>query len=152
MQTHRRLRDRLATLRDEIAEGIDSTAPHSVSDDLLTHCLGFCGAVHTHHNGEDTQLLPALREAQPDLAPVIDNLIEDHEMISGILERLDGLLRDGAPRESRKSQADWLVGELDGLSAILDSHFSYEERRVAAALDELGGGDWVRHVFEPEAG
>ncbi|GAB3374186.1 hypothetical protein GCM10027452_32160 [Micromonospora halotolerans] len=29
--------------------------------------------------------------------------------------------------------------ELDGLAALLESHFSYEERKLAAALNRLGG-------------
>jgi hypothetical protein len=32
-----------------------------------------------------------------------------------------------------------LAGELDGLAAIVESHFSFEERRVRAALDRLPG-------------
>ena len=39
--------------------------------------------------------------------------------------------------------------ELDGLTAILESHFSYEERRLAAALDILRPEAWTADVFTP---
>ena len=39
--------------------------------------------------------------------------------------------------------------ELDGLTAILESHFSYEERRIATALDTLGHRAWAAGVFTP---
>ena len=42
-----------------------------------------------------------------------------------------------------------LVRELDGFSAILESHFSYEERRMSKALDALGPGAWTADVFTP---
>ena len=32
-----------------------------------------------------------------------------------------------------------LLAELDGLSAIMESHFSFEERRIREALDALDG-------------
>ena len=56
-------------------------------------------------------------------------------MIGGIVGRVEeiaAVLRDGGGSAR-------LVGELDGLTAILDSHFAFEERRIARALDELGG-------------
>jgi hypothetical protein len=39
------------------------------------------------------------------------------------------------------------VRELDGLIAILESHFRYEERRLARALDTLGPRAWTADVF-----
>ncbi|HEX3514498.1 MAG TPA: hemerythrin domain-containing protein, partial [Trebonia sp.] len=85
---HQALRERLTSLRREAAGG---TGPHAADDaipaDLLSHCLSFCTAIHTHHTGEDNQVLPALRAAAPELAPVIDNLIEDHALVAAILRR-----------------------------------------------------------------
>lgn len=139
IDVHQALRERLASLRAE-APG-NAGAP----DDLLSHCLGFCAAVHTHHTGEDGQLLPALRAAEPSLAPVIDKLIEDHRLVASILQKI-GELTDSA---STRAEPAALVRELDGLTAILESHFSFEERRIAAALDTLGPGAWSAEVFAP---
>ena len=115
----------------------------AIPDDLLGHCLGFCAAIHAHHTGEDERLLPQLRAAAPELAPVIDNLIEDHALVSGILRRIRELL---AP-ESGAAEPGMLVRELDGLTAILESHFGYEERRLSQALDALDPGTSIPDVF-----
>jgi hypothetical protein len=76
---------------------------------------------------------------------VIDNLLEDHALVSGILRQIRDLLAPGrAP-----SGPGALTRELDGLTAILESHFTYEERRIAQALDTLGPSAWTADVFTP---
>jgi hypothetical protein len=142
-QVHQALREQLAALRREAAGG--TAAGTAAGTDLLGHCLSFCAAIHTHHTGEDGQLLPALRAAAPELAPVIDNLIEDHALVAGLLRQVRELL---APERTPVSP-DALGRELDGLTAILESHFSYEERRIARALDTLGPDAWTADVFTP---
>ena len=146
MHVHQVLRERLTSLRQEAAGGTGHrTAGTAIGEDLLSHCLSFCTAIHAHHTGEDRHVLPALRAAAPELAPVIDNLTEDHALVTGILRQVRELLAPGrAP-----SGSDALVRELDGLIAILESHFSYEERRIAKALDTLGPGVWTADVFTP---
>jgi iron-sulfur cluster repair protein YtfE (RIC family) len=133
VQVHQALRERLASLR------ADATA---VPDDLLSHCLSFCAALHTHHTGEDHQLFPTLQAAYPDLAPVIGKLAEDHVLVAGLLGQLRDLL--AAPPDPDPAT---LQRELDGLTAILESHFSFEERRITAALDTLGPDNQFPDVF-----
>ena len=146
IQVHQSLRERIASARQQVTAGADRPAAGAaVPEDLLSHCLGFCAAIHTHHTGEDHRLLPALRASSPVLAPVIDNLIEDHRVVAGILQRIRELL---APDWNPAAPGP-LVRELDGLTAILESHFSYEERRIASALDALGPGGWDADVFAP---
>jgi hypothetical protein len=151
VHVHEALRQRLVSLRQEVADGAaDGVAGAALPKDLLGHCLSFCAAIGTHHSGEDNQLLPALRAAAPQLAPVIDKLIEDHGLVAGILQRVRELLPPGADRAAAGPGA--LVRELDGLTAILESHFGYEERRIAKALDSLGPEAWTADVFTPAAG
>ena len=146
IQVHQTLREQLASLRQEAA---NDTSPHAAAGDLpgdlLSHCAGFCAAIHTHHSGEDGQLLPALRAAAPELGPVIDKLTEDHRLVAGILRQIRELLTAGRT----PSDPGALVRELDGMTAILESHFSYEERRIAKALDTLGPQAWTADVFAP---
>ena len=146
IHVHQALRERLASLRQEAAGGAGHRgAGTAAGQDLLSHCLSFCTAIHAHHTGEDSQLLPALRAAAPELAPVIDNLMQDHALVAGLLRQVAELLaRPGPP-----PGAGTLVRELDGLTAILESHFSYEERRIARALDALGPQAWTAEVFTP---
>jgi hypothetical protein len=142
-RVHRELRERLASLR---ADPTDGPVPQdSVPRDLLSHCLSFCSAIHTHHTGEDQQLFPALRAAAPELTPIISKLEEDHVLVAGLLRQLRDLL---ATRPVAPDPAT-LQRELDGLAAILESHFSFEERRIAAALDGLDPENQFPAVFTP---
>lgn len=88
-----------------------------------------------------------LARARPDLTGKIDKLVEDHEMIGTILQRIADLAERarGADRTTLRT----LGGELDGLAAIMESHFRFEERAVSAALDGDGVTDtgWSRPVF-----
>lgn len=146
IQVHQALRERLTSLRQQaVGDTGPVAADPALPEDLLTHCLSSCTAIHTHHSGEDDRLLPALRATAPELAPVVDNLIEDHALVAGILRRIRELLTPG----QTPSGAGALIRELDGLTAILESHFSYEERRIAKALDILGPQAWTADVFTP---
>ena len=117
VHVHQALRERLTSLRQEAAGGTGHRAADTaIGEDLLSHCLSFCTAIHAHHAGEDSQLLPALRAAAPELAPVIDNLTEDHAVVAGILRQVRELLTPGRA----DSGPAGLVRELDGLIAILE--------------------------------
>jgi Hemerythrin HHE cation binding domain len=141
-RAHQLLRDELARIREAL--GADEHA----ADGLQVHCLAFCSALATHHLGEDDGMFRQLLDARPDLAPAIGNLIDDHAAIAAILRQIRALALQwkAAPAESLPE----LRREFDGLAAIVESHFGYEERALSAALDH-GGPDtgWSRPVFEP---
>lgn len=91
-----------------------------------------------------------LRE-RPDLAATVANLVEDHGLIASILSGVSELAdRAVAPRGSALEE---IGRELDGLAAIMESHFGYEERTISEALDagKLDAGkpdaDWPDLVF-----
>src|ERR687896_580168 len=74
-----------------------------------------------------------------DAAPVLEALERDHVFVDGILRRVEELVASAAHDDA----ADGAVGvraELDGLAALLDSHFAYEERELTALLNDLGDG------------
>jgi hypothetical protein len=134
-------------LRRQINEIRTSLGHRRLSDDaLVAHCLAFCAALTSHHQGEDDGMFSQLLRERPDLAATVANLVEDHGMIASILSRV----RELADRavESRGPVLEAIGRELDGLAAIMESHFSYEERTISEALD---GGvpdtDWPDLVF-----
>jgi hypothetical protein len=145
---HRELRARVARLRAAIG-GFETGGPGAETGvgALAAHCLAFCSALTAHHEGEDAGMFAELARARPDLAGKIDKLVEDHAMIGTILQRIADLAEQarGADRATLKT----LGGELDGLAAIMESHFRFEERAVGAALDDGGVTDtgWSRPVF-----
>ncbi|MEU1753841.1 hemerythrin domain-containing protein [Micromonospora matsumotoense] len=103
---------------------------------LRTHCLSFCAALTRHHTGEDTGAFRVLADEAPELRPVLDKLSRDHRMVDWIVRRIEALVAD--PPVDDPTALDRVRVELDGLSAILESHFRYEERTLTAALDTLG--------------
>jgi hypothetical protein len=94
---------------------------------LLVHCFVFCDALASHHQAEDSGMLARLLRVRPELSTVIAKLTEDHEMIAKMLARVKELRDPDAVRR-----------ELDGLAAIVESHFRFEERAIGEALDSMG--------------
>ena len=124
---HQRLRQALRVTRD----ALDARDAGSASADLVLYCHGFCGALSGHHVSEDAALFPELSARDPRLRSTIAKLVQDHEVIAALLIQFDHALTASAT-------PDELVRHLDGLSAIMESHFSYEERQL---LDTLSAFD-----------
>jgi hemerythrin-like domain-containing protein len=99
-------------------------------DDLLLYCRGFCAALDGHHRGEDRTLFPAIAAAHPGLRPVLRSLEQDHSMIAHLL----GGLRAAA---GRSAGPDELRQHLEGVGAIMENHFRYEERVLLTVLESL---------------
>lgn len=134
---HGRLRAALELVREtsETENGPPpDDGPHAAAD-LLVYCRGFCTALTRHHTAEDAVLFPELERRRPDLAEVLRRLRQDHGMIAYLVADLEHALdRATDPETSRVA----VVRHLDGVGAIMESHFRYEERvlgDVLAALD-----------------
>lgn len=125
-RAHARLREALRLVRD----GVHEADPQKPGRDLLLHCRGFCTALDQHHRGEDRALFPAIEAAHPELAPVLRTLTEDHAMIDVLLTALAAAASGGAP-------PDELDRHLDGVGAIMENHFAFEERQLLGVLEAL---------------
>ena len=119
IEYHQRLREQLDVLR----EGAEPDGK-----DLITHCLSFCGALTRHHTGEDNGAFPALAAEYPELRPVLEELGRDHVLIAAAVRRLEKLADlDPAQRQT----------ELDTVAALVETHFTYEERKLVDAMNAL---------------
>ncbi|WP_253691222.1 hemerythrin domain-containing protein [Cellulosimicrobium protaetiae] len=129
---HGRLRRALELVQDTAADGAGPPGPAA---DLLVWCRGFCTALTRHHTAEDAVLFPELERRHPGLADVLRRLRQDHGMIAYLVADLEHALdRAADPGASR----DAVVRHVEGVGAIMESHFRYEERalgEVLAALD-----------------
>ena len=124
---HERLRQALAVTRAEVAAG---SAAVDAGLDMLVFCHGFCTALDGHHRGEDRTLFPAVAAAHPELRPTLRALEQDHSMIAQLI----GGLRTAADRGGTPAQ---LGRHLEGIAAIMESHFRYEERALRQVLETL---------------
>ncbi|OZV78177.1 cation-binding protein [Micromonospora echinospora] len=124
---HDRLREALALTRQALAAGKPA---EPATRDLLLFCHGFCAALTAHHEGEDRELFPAIAEQHPELREALRYLRQDHSMMAHLLSGLqDAVTRAAPPAE--------LERHLEGLAAIMESHFRYEERQLLAVLKTL---------------
>jgi alkanesulfonate monooxygenase SsuD/methylene tetrahydromethanopterin reductase-like flavin-dependent oxidoreductase (luciferase family) len=101
---------------------------------LGAYCASYCRVVTTHHTIEDTSMFPHLRRSEPDLAPVLDRLEEEHHAIAAVLDEVDralvGLADDGdlAP----------LRAAADLLADTMGSHLAWEESVLLVPLARHG--------------
>ena len=121
---HERLRKALSITQDALASG------EPPGRDLLLFCRGFCAALTGHHKGEDRELFPAIAAQHPELQDTLRKLEQDHSMIAHLI---------GGPQTAVDTAAspDELSWHLEGIAAIMESHFRYEERQLLAILDTL---------------
>jgi hemerythrin-like domain-containing protein len=103
---------------------------------LGTFCETYCRTVTQHHMLEDRSVFPHLRRSDPQLAPVIDRLHEEHEAIHDFLEQVDRALVALVAAEG--DGIDRVNQAMDLLTDALLSHFSYEERELIEPLARLG--------------
>ena len=126
-QVHERLRAALRLARSSFENG---TPGETATRDLLLYCRGFCAALDGHHRGEDRALFPAIAAAHPELGPVLRSLEQDHSMIAHLLEGLRVATERGAPVAE-------LDQHLEGIAAVMENHFRYEERQLLTVLETL---------------
>lgn len=127
----RRLHDRIRDLLDDARDGLDpALGAAALGEDLTVRCRAVCTTLDAHHRDENAALFPWLRRERPELDEVIDRLEQDHAMIGTLLAGLDRALREGAG-------ADVVMRHLEGVDAVMESHFRYEERALGPVLDTV---------------
>ncbi|MFV0434186.1 MAG: hemerythrin domain-containing protein [Leucobacter sp.] len=124
---HGRLREALRLTQAAAKAGEPAGPP---ARELLLFCHGFCTALTGHHEGEDRRLFPAIAAAHPELAPTLRKLEQDHSMIAHLVTALQTATERGLP-------PDKLGAHLEGIAAIMESHFRYEERELLTVLTAL---------------
>ncbi|RKT86731.1 deazaflavin-dependent oxidoreductase, nitroreductase family [Saccharopolyspora antimicrobica] len=143
VEAHDWLRAELAELHrqvDEIIEGDASCsglerAKPDLAQQLRTHCTEFCSALKQHHTGEDRGAFPMLAQQFPELAPALEKLGQEHELVARLQEEIRRLVDEYEPG---KSDPAHLKSRLETMTSELEAHFRYEERTIVAALNTLG--------------
>jgi len=106
------------------------------------YCQSYCRIVTGHHTLEDRSVFPHLRRSDPLVAPVLDRLEAEHEVIAEVLERVDAALValvDVNPYgEPGAEGLTVLRREIDLLTDTLLSHLAYEERELLHPLAQHG--------------
>lgn len=135
--------DRLRELMSEVSTGaigpaaararLHRMALRPVDPPITGYCRAFCRIVLLHHNREDTDVFPRLREFEPRLGPVVDRLEQEHQALHGLVERIDRAL------VAEPLDGPALRAAVDLLTDALLSHLSYEEHELVEPLARLWG-------------
>jgi alkanesulfonate monooxygenase SsuD/methylene tetrahydromethanopterin reductase-like flavin-dependent oxidoreductase (luciferase family) len=146
---HNHLRSELEGLRDMISQvaagSLDVATARSEINKLTmrqnqwtvgAYCESYCRLVGLHHAIESTQLFPGLSRLDGRLAPVTERLHAEHEIIAGLLSRVDAALVALVTDPVRGMPA--LEAAVDLLTDALLSHLSYEEHQLLEPLARFG--------------
>ena len=126
---HGRLRDALQFAREAVEDGRDT---ESLAKNLELFCWGFCSALTRHHGSEDSSLFPLVLSEAPELASAIGKLVQDHNMIAYLIAELEKAL-------TARSKRDILLRHLDGIEAVMETHFRFEEKQLVGLLNLMAG-------------
>jgi len=145
---HDYYRRELAQLRDvmrQVAEGIEQIglAREQVATMTLRAnawalgglCQAQCRILAEHHGMESGAIFPHLRRSQAELGAVLDRLDDEHHVIHGLLDDVDGALVRLAHEPSDLGP---VTAAIDVLTDALLSHFAYEERELVVPLARAG--------------
>jgi iron-sulfur cluster repair protein YtfE (RIC family) len=118
--------------RRDLARFARALTALSAADDARAQALGeewqsFHGALHGHHQVEDSAIFPAIKSQHPELAVCIEGLGADHRRIDPLLEQGDAAFRN----LPRTSAALAVVRELQ---ALLNEHLATEEAQLIPQL------------------
>lgn len=112
-----------------VSEG-DAAHAEVVAVHLDTLSIG----LHSHHDGEDERLWPALDERAPSCAAHVARMKEQHAVMLTHLVELDGALP--AWRHSGSgADAAAVLAALDGINAALAVHLPDEEKNIVPVME-----------------
>jgi hemerythrin-like domain-containing protein len=145
---HAHLRSELGQIRDVVSEVAVGRSSAAVARSLINElsmrqnywslgafCATYCRVLTIHHAIEDASLFVDLKSRDPELAPVLKRLSEEHEVVAAVLTRLDAALvaMVDDPEHLSRVQA-----EVERLTEILLSHLDYEEQELLGPIARLG--------------
>ncbi len=149
VDVHDHLRGELGQLRDVVDQVVRGhlsagSARSAVNDMTMrqnswalgAYCESYCRIVTGHHGLEDAAIFPHLRWHDPDAAPIVARLEEEHEVIHDILDDVDRSLVSLVARQD--GALDRLRHVVDLLTDALLSHLSYEEHELLHPLARHG--------------
>lgn len=121
---HDGFRRELDLIRKEIA----ASGP-GLGAQLRVNCLTFCQGLHNHHTGEDAGMFPMLGRHHPELAPALERMQQEHEILARLLDELPRVIsaKDADPQR--------VLAEVERLTGEVENHLAYEEEQLIPVLD-----------------
>jgi hemerythrin-like domain-containing protein len=125
MMSHHGFRRDIALFKDALARF--AAADASRIEALQEEWKAFHGKLHGHHEVEDKNVFPGMKEQHAELGGVIAELTADHQ-------RLDPLLSAGERAFAKLPETAEAAGIVAEISALLDRHLALEEAKIVPLL------------------
>jgi hemerythrin-like domain-containing protein len=154
VNVHAHLRSELEQIRDVVAEVAAGRSDAAHARSLINQmsmrqnywslgafCATYCRVLTMHHAIEDASLFVDLRSRDESLAPVVERLSEEHEVVAAVITRLDDALVAlvAAPAIAEDPEKLTAVqSEVERLAEVLLSHLDYEEDQLLGPIARLG--------------
>ncbi len=126
---------------EDVRQQLDEIKRDGMLWRLQVNCLRYCRFVHLHHNAEDRDFFPELRETNPAINPVIDRLQADHRRVSDELDAVEAAANAVAEDDGEQTRRA-VVDTLRALGENLLAHLDYEELNIQATVLRIR--EWVR--------
>jgi iron-sulfur cluster repair protein YtfE (RIC family) len=126
---------------EDVRQQLDEIKRDGMLWRLQVNCLRYCRFVHLHHNAEDSDFFPELRETNPAINPVIDRLQADHRRVSDELDAVEAAANTLAENDGEQTRKA-VVDTLRALGEDLLGHLDYEELNIHATVLRIR--EWVR--------
>lgn len=116
----------------------------------LAEHIGFMLAfLHEHHHSEDEKLWPLVRNHDPALVPLMEEMSGDHAAIAAEVDQLTGAAHTFGRSPDAGSRAE-LVAAIDRLTTVLWPHLDREETELMPLVSNtLSAAQWQE--FEKSA-
>jgi hemerythrin-like domain-containing protein len=136
---HHALRRDLERLEEVTRSGM----PERQRAALCRHVTWMLDFLHHHHVGEDDGVWPRLLAKRPDLAPLVEQMNDEHETLAAASDRLreacDAYAADGSD-----AARDRLHAETVAMQAASLPHLDHEEREmIPLAVEAFDADDWA---------
>jgi hemerythrin-like domain-containing protein len=148
IDVHAHLRSELEQIRGVVAEVASGHSSAALARSLINRmsmrqnywslgafCATYCRVLTIHHAIEDANLFVDLGSRDSSLAPVIERLTEEHEVVAALLTRLDAALVGMVENPDNLTAVQ---AEVERLAAVLLSHLDYEEQELLGPIARLG--------------
>jgi hemerythrin-like domain-containing protein len=125
MMSHHAFRRDLANFARALVELREDDV--AKADALRAEWGFFRGALHGHHDAEDSRMFPEFAKQSAELASIVENLSSDHRKIDPLLEEGDRAFAE----LPKVGEAAAVVAQL---TELLDTHLTTEEAKVIVPL------------------
>jgi hemerythrin-like domain-containing protein len=133
---------RLATTR--LVDATERLGPAELQPIIGRYWEFYAGVLHHHHHTEDTVAFPALISVRPHMAPLINDLEEDHKKLVAAVNTVHAAVEAFEKRPDAATQRD----VHDSVAAVRDEFFPHldtEDAKVIPAFAQaIPPKDWER--------